>query len=604
MTDQLLNYYHEELSYLRQSGEQFAQAHPKTAGALRLDGQGADDPLVSRLLESFAFLTAKVNAQVGDDYQVFAHALLQLLYPSALLPIPSLTTVQYVATNDLTTSLFLPRHTKLQTTQKIDELCYFKTVYPVEVAPLTVTCSRLFPIADLPSSIQSPSTSGAFFKISFSSSQDDYLLNDRHHSKMRLYINAYKAYANSIYAYLFNHQVGGCAVNQDLSIQKLLVEKPFSPVGFSIDELLWPLVKPAFLSFQIFSEYTSFPAKHMYLDLLNFNDLANLMNGCDFDYYVFLDQYTQEFDKVFNPSLFLSGCTPVVNLFDCSSQSLSFDHQSLEHVLQPDINIKRSSIEIYDIVSFSGWRQDGSSVPCERIHQHRHQPNSKQVHCYWEMLCQQMWVYGDHDLKGREVLLRMNSHLGGELPWQGVAQLLCTNRDAPSRANLCQQGNELRLVSGFSDSYQINCLHHPTPVFRSTVKQDQLMILLSTLVASHDQLFISDGQWHEATLLKRHLYALNLSGQVEINYFIDHIKLVRCQRVSQRYPDLSMMVYVQGMKIGLKVDLDESDNKEHYLFSMLLRQLIQFYCPLNSFIIFEWVNATTNEVIEWPAVFH
>ena len=56
MNKDILSYYNEELAYLRTAGSEFAKKHPKVAGSLRLDQNNLDDPMVARLIESFAFL--------------------------------------------------------------------------------------------------------------------------------------------------------------------------------------------------------------------------------------------------------------------------------------------------------------------------------------------------------------------------------------------------------------------------------------------------------------------------------------------------------------------------------------------------------------------
>ena len=57
--DQFLGYYNRELDYLRNSGAIFAKNHPKIARRLELTGGESPDPHLERLLESFAFLSAR-----------------------------------------------------------------------------------------------------------------------------------------------------------------------------------------------------------------------------------------------------------------------------------------------------------------------------------------------------------------------------------------------------------------------------------------------------------------------------------------------------------------------------------------------------------------
>ena len=60
MSEDLLPYYNRELSYVRRLGAQFAEAHPKIAGRLRLGPDSAEDPHVERLIEAFAYLDVAV----------------------------------------------------------------------------------------------------------------------------------------------------------------------------------------------------------------------------------------------------------------------------------------------------------------------------------------------------------------------------------------------------------------------------------------------------------------------------------------------------------------------------------------------------------------
>jgi len=57
-------YYLSELNYLREMGRAFGLANPSVAGLLVERGA---DPDVERLLEGFAFLTARICERVEDD---------------------------------------------------------------------------------------------------------------------------------------------------------------------------------------------------------------------------------------------------------------------------------------------------------------------------------------------------------------------------------------------------------------------------------------------------------------------------------------------------------------------------------------------------------
>ena len=59
--DILSEYYQYELSYLRSAGSDFARKYPKIARRLDLSHNESSDPQIERLIESFAFLSGKLQ---------------------------------------------------------------------------------------------------------------------------------------------------------------------------------------------------------------------------------------------------------------------------------------------------------------------------------------------------------------------------------------------------------------------------------------------------------------------------------------------------------------------------------------------------------------
>lgn len=61
MDPRLLEYYNRELSYLRETGAEFATLHPKIAARLGMQGTDIADPYVERMIEAFSFLSARTQ---------------------------------------------------------------------------------------------------------------------------------------------------------------------------------------------------------------------------------------------------------------------------------------------------------------------------------------------------------------------------------------------------------------------------------------------------------------------------------------------------------------------------------------------------------------
>ncbi|WP_017923712.1 type VI secretion system baseplate subunit TssF [Burkholderia glumae] len=98
--DPILRYYEAEMRYLRESGREFAKAHPDRARLLNLDRVGDRDPYVERLFEGFAFLTGRLRQKLDDELPELTEGLVSLLWPHYLRMIPSLSVVQLIPLAD------------------------------------------------------------------------------------------------------------------------------------------------------------------------------------------------------------------------------------------------------------------------------------------------------------------------------------------------------------------------------------------------------------------------------------------------------------------------------------------------------------------------
>src|SRR6185295_10248743 len=98
MDTRLLEYYNQELQYIREMGAEFAEAYPRIAARLGMDGIECAYPYVERLIESFAFLAARVQLKLDARHPEFTQHLLEMIYPHFLAPVPSCAVVELVPT--------------------------------------------------------------------------------------------------------------------------------------------------------------------------------------------------------------------------------------------------------------------------------------------------------------------------------------------------------------------------------------------------------------------------------------------------------------------------------------------------------------------------
>src|SRR5438105_4028652 len=134
MDRRLLRYYERELRHLREVGAEFAREFPKIAGRIGLDEFACADPYVERLLEGFAFLTARVQLKIDAEFPRLTQNLLETVYPHYLAPTPSMAVVQFnpdPAEGALAEGVRIPRATMLRSLLGKDEQtpCQYQTAH-------------------------------------------------------------------------------------------------------------------------------------------------------------------------------------------------------------------------------------------------------------------------------------------------------------------------------------------------------------------------------------------------------------------------------------------------------------------------------------------
>jgi len=89
------DYFQDELDYLEQRSQEFAQANPDIAADLHL--RDLKDPDVAMLLKGFAFLSGRIRQSLDAEFPELLYPLMAQLWPHALRPTPAATVVARAA---------------------------------------------------------------------------------------------------------------------------------------------------------------------------------------------------------------------------------------------------------------------------------------------------------------------------------------------------------------------------------------------------------------------------------------------------------------------------------------------------------------------------
>jgi type VI secretion system protein ImpG len=138
-----LEYYEEELTHIRDLAAEFADMHPAVARNLSLDTVPCADPYVERLLDGVAFLAARTRLKVDAERSRFSRAILDVLYPDLVTPVPA--TAMAVLTPGQQVQTMIEGHTVPRNTRLVSSLqpglstrCTFTTVQDVTLWPIDI----------------------------------------------------------------------------------------------------------------------------------------------------------------------------------------------------------------------------------------------------------------------------------------------------------------------------------------------------------------------------------------------------------------------------------------------------------------------------------
>src|SRR6516165_12752785 len=370
MRDDLLLYYERELDYIRKMAVQFAEKHPKVASRLVLEPTKCEDPHVERLLEAFAFLAARVHLKIDDEFPEITEALLTVVYPQLVRPIPSISIVEFQSDPEkgkLTSGIPIPRHSVLQSRSVQGVPCSFRTCYDTTLWPISVTAAEMKPPSRLQPALRAADSSVAIrLEITCTAGVTFPELNI---DRLRFYLDGDQGVLNPLYELLFS-RLNRIVVRDTSPGSKAasipLRAKSLRAVGFADDESLLPYSRRSFVGHHLLLEYFSFPEKFFFFDLLGLERLwpSGPKQSLEF---IFLlsdvprEDQRQRLELELSPRVFRLGCSPGVNLFSQVAEPIQLTQRRVEYPVVPDLR-RPYAVEIFSVDEVTGINRSNQKI--------------------------------------------------------------------------------------------------------------------------------------------------------------------------------------------------------------------------------------------------
>ena len=614
MDPRLLGYYNRELQHLREMGGEFAREFPKIAGRLGLESLECSDPYVERLLESFAFLTARVQLKIDGEFPRFSQHLLQMVYPHYLAPTPSMAVLEMqpnLSEGALADGFRVARGAVVRglAGRGAETACEYRTAHEVTLWPLELVGAEYTSfLADL-GAPRLPGKRKAALRLRLRAAAGltmDHLALD----ELPIFLRGGDEIAMRLYELLMAHTIalvarpGGAGQRES----QVVPEAGVSPLGFDDEQALLPYGPRSFHGYRLLQEYFAFPSRFLFFNLRGIADVVRRCTDPEIEIIAVFDTQDPRLEKAVGTSQFALFCTPAVNLFPRRADRIHLMASASEYHVVPD-RTRPMDFEVHTVAQVVGYGT-GTDDKQEFLPFYATSDQSPAdgtayytVHRQPRVLSTKQRVQGSRSsYVGSEVFLALVDP--DEAPFRSqlkqlAVEVTCTNRDLPLHMPLGQNASDFSLEAG-APVAAVRCVAGPTSPRPSYAHGDPTWRLISHL--SLNYLSLTDAVDGGGASALRELLALyGDSGDAVIQRQIDGVRSVTSQAVTRRLPFPGPAAFGRGTQVTFTCDEAAFEGMGVFLLGAVLERFFSKYASINSFTETALKTVQRGEIARWPA---
>ena len=614
MDPNLLRYYETELRHIREMGQEFAREYPRVARRLGLDESECADPYVERLIESFAFLAARVQLKIDAEFPRLTQHLLEVLYPHYLTPVPALVVAQVLPNlreGALSAGFTIARDSVLRAPPVKGEAtaCEFRTRHPVTLWPIEIveaTYTNL--VGDL------GLTDGQVGKVVSSlrlvlRCTGGARFSDLSIDELPLFFSGEDDVAFRLHELTCATCVGMVG-RAALSERPLWLGGPQSvrPLGFDDEEALLPYGSRSFQGYRLLQEYFAFPARYRFAALQGLSQLTRTCYGDRIELSLLFSRDESSLLGAVDRSRLLPFCTPAINLFPFVADRIHLSGLDRELHIVPD-RTRPLDLEVHTVNRVQGFGRRGSRpVEFAPLFAARDADSTRAGNAFFSVerrprrSSERARAFGSRSsYVGSEVFLslvdRTAQPYSSELR-QLAVDVLCTNRDLPLRIALGQGGVDFTLQAS-APVQAVRCVAGPTAPRASHVGGETAWRLVSHL--SLNYLALADQDEVRAAAGLRELLQLYMNvADPATQQQVAGIRQMRAEPVVRAIRSGPQVGFARGLHVNLHVDEEAFSGATPYILSSVLRHFFCRHVSINSFVETGLSTVQRGKVAQWP----
>jgi type VI secretion system protein ImpG len=643
MDRRLLRSYDRELRHLQSGAKEFAREFPKIAGRLAIEDFPCADPYIERLLEGFAFLTARVQLKLDSEFPRFTQNLLETVYPNYLAPTPSMAIVQFnhdTGEAGLADGYTIPRSTVLRSSSTRElPSCEYRTAHEVDLWPLQIVEARYYtrdvgvlglnqPWGGLEAdpgaaAVHGPIRAAVRVRLKTTAAVP---FNKCALKTLRLHFKGSDATPMRLYEQVFAHARGvvirpALIGNKVGNWQTTLQPSCLSRVGFRGAESLLPYDPRGFQGYRLLHEYFTFHQRFMFVDI---GDLAPSLARCDGTQLDVIIPFTQEnadLEGAIDASNFALHCTPAVNLFPKRADRIFVSDRASEFQVIPD-RTRPLDFEVYRVTRVTGYGAGSSDESIFRPFYAATDADAidgSGARAYYATH-RVPRALSEHEKRagtrssyaGGEVYVSLvdasNAPFSTDLK-QIAIESLCTNRDLPLQMPVGKGKTDFTMEIG-APVESVRVVAGPTPPRPSHAEGEASWRLISHLKLNYlslmDEDVDGDGQVsveerQGAAALRDLLKLYGDTGDAAIRKQIDGLKTIRTAPIARRVPTPGVIAFARGLEVNLTFEEAMFEGTGVFLLGAVLEQFFARYVSMNSFTETVIRSVERGEIMRWTA---
>ncbi len=571
----LLPLYDEELGHLRRMAAEFADAHPKIAGRLRLSADAIDDPHVARLMEGFAFVAARIRQKLDDEYPEITNAMLGGLYPHLLAPFPSCTVMQFEPPPGMDDVFRLPRGTRLQMEPVDGEACQYRTTQDTELWPIRIVQAELSGRPLRAPQARRFESAVASLRVVLETAVPGgftHLGVDR----LRFYLRGPAQQGTALLQLLSCHVLGVAAADHpDDGRAVFLPRTAVGAVGFGPDEALVPQPSRTLPGYRLLTEYFAFPAKFLFVDVSGLSAKTLQGAGSRLELFFYLDRMPPGLERQVGADSFALGCAPAVNLFSQRAEPVMLTHAAPEYLVLPDAR-RHATREVHSVDRVTLAVPGAEPVEALPFWASHHAADPDRQRLFYATIRRRL---GERDDSTDVAISLVDTELSLSSRADGVlaVETTCMNRDLPSRIPYGGEHPVVTLVEGAAELSAVRCLLPPTPTLRRPSAERSAWRLVSHLSLNHLSISGEEG----ADALREILALHDVRDVPETRGALDAVRGVSSRRATARLAESGTMC--RGLDVELELDGRSVDPGTAYLFASVIERFLGLYASINAF---------------------